>query len=77
MNAADLTFLRVLAEEAIGSGPRKWHANQQLLTWFRSDPVAVIRALEAAAHVSARPGGVNHQALHTSIRQLPPVERAS
>lgn len=49
----------------------KWEANAKLLSWFRSDPEAILEALQAAAAVSARPGGINHTRLHEAIANLP------
>lgn len=72
---ANLAFLRRLAEQATATecdASAKWSANTQLLAWFRSDPVAVIHALEmAAAHVQ-RPGPLCH--LHAAVQALPRVD---
>jgi hypothetical protein len=68
----DLPFLRRLAEDAIDSGPNKWLANQELISWFRSDPVAVIEALQAAQTVRICPGGRANQKLYAALDRLPP-----
>jgi hypothetical protein len=76
MTPQELTPLLKLAKEATTSkdATKKWASNAELLSWFRSDPVAVILALQAAAHVSACPGGLNHTRLHTTISKLPKLE---
>ena len=71
MTPSDLHFLRTLAETATASGPSKWTANTQLISWFRSDPVAVIHALECAVESRKRPGGLTHSRLGEAIRNLP------
>ena len=71
MKASDLTPLLHLAKKATGKSAGKWEANTELLTWFRSDPVAVLEALQAAAHVSERPGGLAHTRLHSAMDKLP------
>ena len=49
----------------------KWAANAELISWFRSDPESILEALQAAAAVSSRPGGINHTRLHEAIANLP------
>lgn len=71
----DLSFLKRLAIEATGNGPGKWAANVSLMSWFRSDPVAVMTALEAAVNVSLRPGGLHNTKLHQAIRNLPAIAK--
>ena len=70
----ELSFLKRLAIAATGNGHDKWDANVHLMSWFRSDPVAVVEALEAAAHVSIRPGGLHNTKLHQAIRNLPQIK---
>lgn len=73
MKASDMVPLLKLAKEAIGTGENKWKANQELLTWFRSDPESVILALQAAARVCERPGGLNNARMMEAIRDLKPL----
>jgi hypothetical protein len=77
MTSDDLRFLRHLAETATEAGPGKWAANTELISWFRSDPVAVIHALECAVESRQCHGGLAHQRLDEAIRALPKVEAAA
>ncbi len=70
-----LRRLAVTATSSEGDSTAKWKANNQLWEWFRSDPVAVIHAIEAAALVSARPGGLHNQRLHQTINNLRPANQ--
>ena len=71
----DLQALRSLAITATTPGPDKWTSNTALISWFRSDPVAVVDALIAAEQTRRRPGGVSNQALDAALKALPDVER--
>lgn len=70
----DLQALRSLALTATTPGPDKWTSNTALISWFRSDPVAVIDALIAAAESRRRPGGVSNQALDAALKALPEIQ---
>jgi hypothetical protein len=71
----DLNFLKDLAQKAISSGEDKWASNTQLISWFRSSPVEVIEALEAAYNVRKRPGGLTHAKLDEALSKLPRVNK--
>lgn len=58
---------------ATQSGPDKWTANTELISWFRSDPVAVIEALQAADSVRRAPGGLSNTRLYQALDRLPKV----
>lgn len=73
-SADDLAFLRRLAYTATHDGPEKWYANQQLLTWFRSNPEHVIESLQAARSALDRPGGLTHTRLRQAIDSLPTLK---
>lgn len=78
MTSEEFTPLLRLAKTATTSedAAEKWAANTELMTWFRSYPVEVIEALQAAARVSEFPGGRNNQRLHRSVAKLRAPERA-
>lgn len=71
---SSLHFVYTLAETATSPGPAKWEANTQLISWFRSDPVAILRALRAAEHVLTNPGYLANLYLHQSMQALPRVQ---
>lgn len=66
----DLQKMRDLAELATSGESGKWVANAELLTWFRSQPVAILDVLVAAEAVDRRKGGINHTALHEALKRL-------
>ena len=71
---SELQAIRRLALTATSKGPDKWTANTALISWFRSDPVAVIDALIAAEQTRRRPGGVSNQALDAALKALPEIQ---
>lgn len=73
MKTNHLLHLRALAMAATQAGPDKWTANTELISWFRSDPVAVIDALQAADAVRGNPGGLTHSRLYKALDRLPKV----
>lgn len=73
MKSDHLSHLRALALKATQAGPEKWAANTELISWFRSDPVAVIDALQAADAVRENPGGLAHSRLYRALDRLPKV----
>jgi hypothetical protein len=77
MKASKIVGLISLAKKATGQGEGKWDANTALISWFRSDPVAILEALHAAAHVSERPGGLAHTRLHEALGKLPEHKKES
>ena len=71
----DLSYLARIAREATSSGECKWVSNQELISWFRADPVAVITALQSAEQVRNYPGGVSNQRLYASLDALPELKK--
>lgn len=66
-----LTILRETAIQATSPGPDKWTSNAELISWFRSNPVAVIDALIAGMQILDRPGGLNNTRFREAMRELP------
>ncbi len=66
----NLQHLRALAELATSRESGKWEANTELMSWFRSQPVQIIDVLIAAQAVDRRKGGINHTALHESLKEM-------
>ncbi|HWQ10996.1 MAG TPA: hypothetical protein VN436_17875 [Holophaga sp.] len=73
MNAKELQSLREAVDTAMAPGPNKWKASQVIVTWFRQDPKAVVRLIDAAMEARRRPGGVNHMRLDEALEALSPV----
>jgi hypothetical protein len=71
----DLSCLARIAREATSSCECKWLSNQELISWFRADPVAVIEALQSAQAVKNYPGGVSNQRLYASLDALPELKK--
>ena len=67
----DLTTLRDTAIRATSPGPDKWVKNAELISWFRSDPVAVLDALIAGMQILERPGGLNNTRFRETMQVLP------
>ena len=67
----DLATLRDPAIRATSPGPDKWAKNAELISWFRSDPVAVIDALIAGMQILDWPGGLNNTRFREAMRELP------
>lgn len=74
---AELAYLLRLAIKTMateGDADEKWKAHTELMTWFRSNPVRVIEALQAGNAWARRPGGQTTQRLVRSIKKLPICE---
>jgi len=67
----DLATLRDTAIRATSPGPDKWTSNAELISWFRSNPVAVLDALIAGMQILDRPGGLNNTHFRETMRGLP------
>ena len=67
----DLATLRDTAVRATSPGPDKWAKNAELISWFRSNPVAVLDALIAGMQILDRPGGLNNTRFREAMRELP------
>ena len=75
MKASELSPILKLAKKATSQTAGKWDANTVLITWFRSDPVAVVEVLQAAAVVSECPGGLANTRLHQAVARLRPIAK--
>ena len=73
MTTEHLSHLRSLAIAATHAGAEKWNANTELISWFRSDPEAVIEALQAADAIRRSPGGISNTRLYKALDRLPKV----
>lgn len=69
----NISNLKALAKLALGQTSDKWRANQALWEWFRSNPMAVIEVIAAAAAVRRSPGGLSHSRLYKALDELPEI----
>ena len=75
MTASEIEELLTAAEIATGQGPEKWAKNSDLISWFRHDPMAVLRVIQSAIRVRSHHGGLAHSQLYEALDALPGLQK--